>query len=161
MWTQAARNGLYLSLITIVIELIKVLFLDTSNITLNYIAILFKTFGSIYLLYYFMKSYRADKDYVSYSESFKYGMATSFMSSLVCAVFIVLIYTIIAPQIAEGIVLNLLESYETMGISVPGMDYDNLMKMVPVTLTIAQIFNCNIFGLLFSSILAKYTKKEI
>lgn len=159
IWALAAKNGLYLSVVTIVLELAGALFsLETSQIFAVTKTIV-KTVGSAMLLYYLMKMYSKDESYVSYGESFRYGLTVSFFSALACSVFIVIIYTMITPHVLDNMVETMLGTYSQLGMEMPGMDYDSIVRMLPIALTISQFLNCMFFGLLFSLIIANYTKK--
>ena len=84
-------------------------------------------------------------------------MAVSLFSTVVCTLATVLLYQVIIPGYFEEMVTQLLISYEQMGVE--GLvDYDMLMSTMPMTITIGQIFNCLLWGLILSSILANTAK---
>lgn len=79
-WSNAARDGLMLSLITVVISTLNILL----NISfLSTIFWLIKTVGSIWLLWFFMRRYMLEDNS---GNPFSYGVATCTFSSVVCAV---------------------------------------------------------------------------
>lgn len=156
MWALAAKNGLILSLITIVIELLK----STLHLTGTIATVLtiVKLVAISWLLYYYMKEYSKDKEYVTYGQSFNYGFIICFCSSIVCSVFAVLLYTVITPETMELSITTIMEAFEKSGAAF-NMEYDDIYKVLPFALTIGMFINCIIFGLIIPSIIANWTKK--
>lgn len=158
MWSLAAKNGLILSLVTILTELI------TSSFTLpkwvSIIITLVKLFLICFLLYKFMKSYTENcEGAVPYSKSYTYGFIICLCSTIVCTLFSFIDYTWINPQITE----TMTEAIQTMAESQPmmsGVDLDKLIGIMP-QLIIASLFIQYLFyGAIIPLIIAAYTKRD-
>ena len=155
-WAKAATNGLFLSIIPIAADYIHQIFQVEG--TLGLLINLLKVAGCTAVLHYFIKkNFIENNSELTYGSSFKYGMAVSLFSTVVCTLATVLLYQVIIPGYFEEMVTQLLISYEQMGVE--GLvDYDMLMSTMPMTITIGQIFNCLLWGLILSSILANTAK---
>jgi hypothetical protein len=155
-WAKAATNGLFLSITPIAADYIHQIFQIEG--TLGLLINLLKVAGCTAVLHYFIKkNFIENNSELTYGSSFKYGMAVSLFSTVVCTLATVLLYQVIIPGYFEEMVTQLLISYEQMGVE--GLvDYDMLMSTMPMTITIGQIFNCLLWGLILSSILANTAK---
>ncbi len=156
LWSLAAKNGMILSLITIVIELLKTVV--TMKPIWSTLLSLVKLGLIIYLLYYFMKKYAQDKDYVSYSESFRYGFFLTFCSAIVCTLFYLVLYLVIAPDIIE----TAMDTFSSvMGNQSFNFDFDmdQLSSVLPTAIGFSQLITCTLWGLVLSAIVANFTKK--
>lgn len=155
-WAKAATNGLFLSIIPIAADYIHQIFQIEG--TLGLLINLLKVAGCTAVLHYFIKkNFIENNSELTYGNSFRYGMAVSLFSTVVCTLATLVLYQVIIPGQLEAQVIQMMVMYEEMGIE--GLaDYDMLMRMMPVTMTIGQIFNCIIWGLILSSILANSAK---
>lgn len=155
-WAKAATNGLFLSLIAIGIDYIQMIFQIEGFIATILKAL--KIGGTTALLHYYIKkNFIETGSELTYGGSFRYGMAVSLFSTVVCTLATLILYQVILPDAIESQVLQMLSIYEEMGMS-EFVDYDILMKTMPVIMTIGQIINCLIWGLILSSILANKAK---
>lgn len=156
-WSLAAKYGLLLSLVTIIIELIKTTF--SLPLWLNYVLIVTKIAATIYLLYIFMKNYSTQcEGDVSYSQSFNFGFITCLCSSVVCTLFYFINYNFINPEIMEATMEQLSVVASSYGDII---DLDKIEGLLPNITLLSAFIDCIIFGLIFPAILASYTKKEV
>ena len=81
-WSAAAYNGLLLSLVTVIITVLSSAFPNQHNAFVSIILWIVRITASLYILYYFMRSYSNGKEEVSYKESFSYGTIICLFSSL-------------------------------------------------------------------------------
>lgn len=156
LWSLAAKNALILSLVTILADLVSAVFTLPAGVGI--VISIVKLIAVIWILYYFMKQYASEQSFVSYHESFKFGFILCFCSAFVCTVFSMLLYFVIVPETISASAENMLAAFQAQNID-SGMDYDQLMKVLPTSMVIARMLWCTICGLIFSSILANYTKK--
>lgn len=154
--SQAASNGLALSLITIISVLIQqAVTLSTGPNLLLWVA---KTVGSFWLLYYFMKEYSKQFEEISYRESYKFGFLVALFSSLACAIYLFLHYKLLFP---ESVAQQLEMARELFSDSNPealqGLDMvaDRMAEIIFLT----AIIYYSLIGLLASLITANFTKK--
>ena len=146
-WTQAGLNGLLLSLLTIATEVPIMVFKNMPGI-ISMILSIIKIAGSFTLLLYFVRKYTSTLDYVSFGDGFKYGIAISFFSSIVCTLVHIVTVTIIVPNMIPDTLDAAFEIWESAGMA--GMfDYNTLLKMMPGLLAASKIFSCMVFGLIF------------
>lgn len=157
MWSLAAKNGLILSSITVVIASLTTFINMPSSVsmTLN----VAKFVGIIYLLYFFMKQYAEDLDFVSYGESFKYGLTLCFLSSIVCTVFSLITFFYLEPAALDNAIETTMFMLEQSGMG-DTMDYDTLRAMILKILPISFFIGYLIYGLIYTSIIAIFTRKD-
>ncbi|MFA6676283.1 MAG: DUF4199 domain-containing protein [Bacteroidales bacterium] len=158
-WHLAAKYGLKLALVTIVIGIVQA-YLNKPII--GSLLSIVKLILTISLLRNFMQKFTdlQPNRPISYGQSFRFGFLVSFFSSIVCVAFFVLEYTVFFPHLIDAP----LEQYATMmkqyGTTIP-LDYDQLRGLLPSIIMIGQTFNCLIWGLILSSIIANWTKKDM
>jgi hypothetical protein len=92
-WSEAARDGLFLSLITVVLISFNAL---VDNAALKMLIWLVKFVGSVWLLHFFMKKFMKVEPS---SSVFKQGVRICLFSSLICAVYIFFMYTFLFPEL--------------------------------------------------------------
>lgn len=156
MWSLAAKNGLILSLITILLTLISSLF--TLPKALSIVITIVKFVGVVTLLYYYMKSYSKDKEFVSYNESFSYGFTLCLCSAIVCTVFNVLLTTVIIPDAMEQSMETVFSMMQSSNVNMQ-IDYDTMMGLLPLMTALSTLINCLFFGVIEPLIIANWTKK--
>lgn len=159
-WSLAAKYGLILSLVTIVVSLIGMFELPG---WLGTIISLAKFVAIIYLLKYFMIQYtKMSEVSVSYGESFKFGFKVCLLSSVICTTYSYIDYTLIRPETIEILIETFLTTQESMGAA-GGMifDYQTLSTIMPKVIIFSIFFDCIIFGLIFPAILASSTKSSL
>lgn len=157
--SSAATDALLLSLVTIVYSLIGTLFEPKGFVSV--ILWVLKFTGILYLLYCFMKQSANLQPETSYSQSFKYGFKVSLFSSIICAGYIFLSMTLFFPGRTDAMVDQVLSNvmqdpnYE----SVEGSMGKVLNHLPQITLFFSLVYYI-VFGLIASSIIANFTKKE-
>lgn len=155
-WSDAAKYGLILASVSVVINLVISLF-ELPGF-LKTILNALKFCGSVYIVYHAMKRNAESRDYVSYGQSFGYGMAVCTLSAIVCTLFVLLTYTVFIPGSLTELLDQIFASYESLGVA--GMfDYDALARSMPAILAISQFIGCVICGLIVSAIVATMAKK--
>lgn len=156
-WSLAAKYGLLLSIVTIVIELITTSF--TLPVWASYSFTIIKLALVVYVLYIFMKKYSAMcEGSVSYSQSFGFGFIVSLCSAIVCTLFAFFNYNFINPDIMDKVLEGLTQYEDYFG---GYFDMDLFERLMPNLSLVSVFINCLIFGLIIPAILANYTKKEV
>lgn len=158
-WSLAAKDGLLLSIIAIAIEVPTSMFQNIPTY-LSILLLFVKITGSYTLLHYFTKKYAHTLENVSYSDGFKFALATSFFSSIVCTLATLLTVTVLVPDMIPTLLDNMFAMWETMGIG-DIFDYQSMLKMMPAVLSFSKIFSCMIWGVIFSLIIANFTKTKL
>lgn len=158
MWSLAAKNGLILSLITIVAELLNSSF--TLPKWVSIVITIVKLFLICFLLYKFMKSYTDQcEGLVTYGQSYSYGFFICLCSTIVCTLFSFIDFTWINPEMTEKMMEGVESVLANTG-NIPDFDMDQFISMMP-KLTIASLFIQYIFyGAIIPLIIAIYTKRE-
>lgn len=157
-WASAAQNGLILSLVTIIFMLVSTFV--KNGMLLNWIITIAKISSVITVLFYIMKRDSVSAGGRTYGGSFRYGMAVCLCSSVVCTFFLALLYLVIMPDTLDQMLQFLYGQLENAGIG--GLiDYDTMRKALPAYLCIGGFLNCIICGLLFTAIIASFTKKNV
>ncbi|HIR34269.1 MAG TPA: DUF4199 domain-containing protein [Candidatus Coprenecus merdigallinarum] len=156
-WSEAAKYGLILASVSVVINLVTSLF-ELPGF-LNTILSAIKFCASVYIVYYAMKRNAEAWNYVSYGQSYGYGMAVCSLSAVVCTLFVLLTYTVFLPGSLTELLDQIFATYESMGVA--GMlDYDALSRSMPVILILSQFIGCIICGLIVCAIVAGIAKKN-
>ena len=136
-WSLAAKDGLILAAVTVVVSTLTFL---TKNSFLNTLLWLVKLGGSIWLLSVIMRRYgKAHPD----ESTFSYGLIVCVLSAIVCAVWAFVEYQFLFDQ---------------MGSMMPEGVTDMMLKMednYAQINCITTFFWCTLLGLLFSAILAR------
>ena len=96
-WASAARDGLFLALVTIVIQCLSI-FIPEMPGFLSLILWLVKTGGSIYLLVRFVKAFKTVQTDAS---AFSYGFRVCLFSSLIIAAFTFVQMQYIQPEVVS------------------------------------------------------------
>ena len=154
-WSLAARDGLVLAAVTVVVT--TLIFLTKNNLLATLLRLV-KLGGSIWLLYVLMKKYGKSHPEES---TFGYGLAVCVLSALVCAVWTFFEYQFLFPGAVTEAFEQMYANLEQMGPSmVPDGFSDVMLKMEDNYAQISCItifFWCSLLGLIFSAILAKST----
>ena len=154
-WSAAATSGLLLALVTIVYTLIQTVFELPTAVTLILWA--GKLFVTLWLLLSFIKDYSQQFDFFTYKNGLYFGFLTSFLSSVICAGYMFLHYSVLFPDsIAEQ-----MEAAMIMLSSDPEA-VENLLMLeakLPQIMFAASIVYYSLFGFIASLIIANYTKK--
>ncbi len=159
-WSLAAKYGLLLSLVTIAVSLLGILFENMPKF-LNTLLSLAKWAAIIWLLYTFMKKYSQKcSESVSYGKSYKFGLTVCFLSAIVCTAYMYIAMVVIDPSSTSELAETMLLAFEESGVALPGMDYQSLCAMIPKVMIFSIFFDCMFWGLIIPAIIANYTKKE-
>jgi len=161
VWKANLANGLILGLIGIVYSLVMY-FLDLSfNKTQAYLFYLVL----IIALYFLLKSYRDNylHGYITYGQSVGAGVVTFFYYSLISAIFIYVLYTLIDP----GLTAKQLEFLEEVMLK-RGMPQEALEKAMnlqkkmikPEIMAPFSIFGNMITGVVLSLLVSIFIRKE-
>jgi len=160
-WSGAAKDGLILSLVTVVVITLQVL---TESTFLNLLLWIIKLVGSIWILSIFMKRFHTEKPGES---AFTYGFKVCLCSAVVCAVYSLLLYGFIFPDYASESINKAMESLGSKA-ALPEMEEitDVMAKMEDNYAQIQCISTfvwCTLFGLIVSAIIGRSlnSKKDI
>jgi len=162
VWKANLTNGLIMGLIGIVFSLV-VYFLDlTFNKSIGYIFLLI----SVFLLYYFIKSYRDNylHGQITYGQSVGAGVIIFLYYAIISSIFTYILYTVIDTDLTNKLLAYTEEQTIKSG-KVPEGSLDTVMAfqkkflkpgiMVPVGFFINMFF-----GTIISLIVSIFTKKE-
>lgn len=156
-WSLAARDGLILAAVTVVISTLTLL---TENSILSFLLWAVKLVGSIWLLRVILKRYA---DAHPGEPVFGYGVLVCVLSALVCAVWAFVQYQFLFPDAIAKAFEQLYASFEEMGSMMPEGFTDVLLKMednYAQINCITTFFWCSLLGLLFSAILSRAGAKK-
>ena len=84
-WNKAAIYGILLALVSVFFMVLQSVL--TPERWMNILFWIVKLAGTLGLLFYFMKDFGKGKDSYTYSDSFKFGLAVSFCSSIIAAAY--------------------------------------------------------------------------
>lgn len=154
-WSEAAKYGLFLSVITIVIE--QVTFMFSLPGIVNTLLSLVKFAGSVSYLYYIVKKNSLEYGSTYNAPLFRFGLAVCTFSALVCSMFSLMTFTVFYPDAASEMLEYAFTIYEEMGMY--EMDYDMLARYFPAAITVSKFLSCFIIGLIASPIIASLLKK--
>jgi sensor histidine kinase YesM len=161
-WKANLTNGVIMGIIGIVYTLLMY-FLDlTLNKSMGYIFIAL----SIFLLFYFIKSYRNNYMHgnITYGQSVGAGVIIYLYYAIISAIFMYILYTVIDPGLTKKM-LAMVEEQLTKSGRVPAEQMDTVMAfqkklMIPeIQVPLGVLFNM-IFGTIISLIVSVFTKKE-
>lgn len=156
-WSEAAKYGLLLSIISVLIEQMGYLFSIPS--ILASILNLAKFAGSVAFLYYIMTRNASAVGYTDRGFNSRFGIAVCFFSALVCSAFTILTFTVFYPTSTAAMLDAAFEAYDTMGMA--ELDYDTVARVFPYSMSFAKFLSCFIIGLIASPIIATIiTRKD-
>ena len=158
-WNKAAIYGILLALVSVFFMVLQSVL--TPERWMNILFWIVKLAGTLGLLFYFMKDFGKGKDSYTYSDSFKFGLAVSFCSSIIAAAYYYLHVMFLFPDTTGQITNALLSGFEQAGINEEDFNTDKFIARLPVIITISQFIYFNILGLLWSSLLANGTKHKV
>ncbi len=155
-WSIAALNALLLSIITVVVSLIQVVFEPGTIISI--FLWLIKFAGCLALLYYFVKEYSKPRESFTYKEGFGFGFKICLLSSVVLAAFNFLQYAVLFP---DSIQTAMEQAMIAMQSSNPDAAdaMERYQSKLPQLVSVVTLFYYTVFGLIASAIIANYTKK--
>ncbi len=149
-WREAARDGLLLSLVTVVIISFNAL---VDNGALKMLFWLVKFVGSVWLLYFFMKKFQKAEPNTSV---FKQGVRICLFSSIICAAYTFFIISFLFPEM----VTEMFEAFYSAPefTSLPGNITDMMLKLEDNFAKYACIYTFIwnfILGVIISAIIAR------
>lgn len=161
IWDSASRSGLALGAVSVAYLALSQLMASLSTSTglavvMSLLSILLwaaKFAGCIFLMKLFMLKFAAAHEGVTNADTFKFGMATAFLSALIYSGFYLAYVTIIAPDTFTDALAAVSESYGQM-MGSEAMEAMEEMNMGSITFFYNLIY-CFIFGTVLSAILSK------
>ena len=162
-WTSAAKDAVFLSLFTIVPQLISTLLTKGGTETgvlqsiVGFLTWVVKFGGSIWFLYRCMKLWAADND----GPVFGQGMKICLLSSIICAAFAYLMYAVIFPDMAATMFDQAMQ--QLAGNPMASEAEDILLKMednFAMVSFVSTFIWCIICGLIFSGIISSSLKRK-
>ena len=157
-WSLAAKDGLILAAVTVVVSTLTFL---TESTFLSSLLWLVKLVGSIWLLRVIMKRYGAAHPDES---TFGYGVIVCVLSALVCAVWSFVEYQFLFPGAVEEVFEQTYTSLSQMGSAMPDGFTDMMLKMEDNYAQISFITTfiwCSLLGVIFSAILSRSGNKNV
>ena len=151
-WSLAARDGLILAAVTVVVSTLTFL---TKSTFLGGILWLVKLVGSIWVLRVILRRYGNDHPGES---TFGYGVIVCVLSALVCAIWSFAQYQFLFPETVQEIFAELEQSFAQMGAMMPEEFTDMMFRMqdnYAQINCITTFFWCSLLGVLFSAILSR------
>ncbi len=151
-WSLAAKDGLILAAVTVVVSTLTFL---TQNGFLSTLLWLVKFGGSLWLLSVIMKRYSQTHPGES---SFGYGVTVCVLSAIVCAVWTFVEYQFLFPGAVAEAFEQLYARLAQMGQTLPEEVTDTILRMEDNYAQINCISTfiwCSLLGLLFSAIFAR------
>ena len=151
-WSLAAKDGLILAAVTVVVSTLTFL---TKNSFLGTLLWLVKLGGSIWVLSVILKRYgRGHPD----ESTFSYGLIVCVLSALVCAVWTFVEFQFLFPGSVAEAFEQMYTQIEQMGGALPDEMTDLFLKMednYAQINCITTFFWCILLGLVFSAILSR------
>jgi hypothetical protein len=161
VWKANLTNGLILGLVGIVYSLV-VYFLDlTFNNAQGYIFLLIEAV----ILFFLLKSYRDNVKFgmITYGESLGAGVVICLYYSLIMAVFIYLLYTVIDTELVAKQLAFAEETMQKKGLPQESIDMAMKMQekfMKPAIMAPFGIIMNMFFGLVLSLLVSIFIRKE-
>ncbi len=155
-WGLAARDGLILAAVTVVVSTLTFL---TESTFLGMLLWAVKLGGSIWLLSVIMKRYGNTHPDES---TFSYGVIVCLLSAIVCAVWAFIEYQFLFPDAVAEAFEQTFSTFDQLG-SLPEEVTDMLLKMQDNYAQISCIttfFWCTLLGILFSAIISNVQKRQ-
>jgi len=157
-FSLAARDGLILAAVTVVISTLTLL---TKNSLLGSLLWLIKLCGSIWVLSVIMKRYGQNHPEES---TFGYGFLVCVLSAVVCSVWTFVEYQFLFPGAVAEAFEQMYANLEQMGSMLPDGFSDTLLKMednYAQINCISTFFWCVLLGAVISAILSRTGKKNV
>jgi hypothetical protein len=161
VWKANLTNGIILGLAGIVYSLVM-FFLDLSlNKTQGYIFIAVEAV----LLFFLLKSYRDNHKHgmITYGESFGAGVVISLYYSVIMAVFIYLLYSVIDPGLIQKQLAMAEEIMQKKGLPEASVEMGMKIQekiMKPALISGISILGNMVWGVVLSLLVSIFIKKE-
>lgn len=154
----AALYGLYLSLPTVITLLIQDTYQPGTLISVILWVLRFS--ASIWLLLRFIKEWAANFDEFTYGNGVSFGFITCTFSSMIVAVTRWASVAFINKETFQQAMQEAMERFEEQGNSQIMDTFAPISDNLPVIVLFSTLVYCVIYGLILSSILASFCKKE-
>jgi hypothetical protein len=160
-WKANLTNGLIMGLIGIVYSLVMYFFDLTLNKVQGWIFVALQ----FVILYFLVKMYRDNYKHglLSYGEALGAGMIIFLYYSIIAAIFMYILYTLIDPNMVDKQMVMAEEELLKRGIPQDQIDMSmNVQKkiMIPEVLAPLSILGNMFYGLIISLIVAAFVRKE-
>ncbi len=155
-WSIAALDALLLSIVTIVVSLIQVVFEPGKIIAI--LLWLFKFVGCLAVLYYFIKEYGKTHETFTYKEGFSFGFKICLLSSVVLAAFNFLQYAVLFPEAMQTAMEQVIVAMQSSNPDA-AESMERYQSKLPQLVSVITLFYYTVFGLIASAVIANYTKK--
>ncbi len=161
VWKANLTNGLILGLAGIMFTLV-IYFLDlTFNKSVSYIFLLL----AIFMQYYFLKSYRDNfmHGIISYGQSVGAGVVIFLYYSVISAVFVYILYTVIDTDLSNKMFAFIEEEMVKKGVPEASMDAVLSMQrkiLKPEIMAPLGILTSMFYGTVISLLVSIFVKKE-
>ena len=155
-WSLAAKDGLILAAVSVVIMTLTIV---TKNPFLSTLLWIVKLVGSIWVLRVVMRRYGQSNP--EGGSTFSYGVIVCICSAIVCAVWTFVLYQYIFPDAVAEIFEETMVNLEQMGGVLGELPENFTDMMLRIEDNYAQIecitmfFWCSLLGLIISAILAR------
>lgn len=161
-WKANFTNGMIMGLAGVIFTLIIWILDLTFNKTVPYLFLVI----SLFLLYYFIKSYRDNylHGIITYGQSVGAGVIIYLYYSIIMAVFSYLLYTVIDPDLTGRMIAFVEEQLRASG-RIPEESIETTMRiqkkfLQPEITAPFSILSNMFYGVVLSLIAAIFTKKE-
>ncbi len=161
LWDGAGKAGLVLGLVSSAYVIINFLLSKLTGSTgmallstlLAFLLWALKFGGCIYLMKYFMTKFAAAHPAADNSDTFRFGLATAFLSALIFAAFDMAYFTWIAPDTMTQALETVQESY---GSLLPAESLEAMEEMnYGQIMFFSNLIYCFLFGTVLSAILSR------
>ena len=161
LWDGAGKAGLVLGLVSSAYVLLTMLLTKLSGSTgmalvstlLAFLLWALKFGGCIYLMKYFMTKFAGAHPEADNSDTFRFGMATAFLSALIFSAFDLAYMTWVAPDAMTQAMESVTEMYGNM-LPAESLDMLEEINLGRVTFFTNLIY-CFLFGTVLSAILSR------
>lgn len=164
MWNSAGKAGLILGAVSILYFFVSQWLAGMSAgkatsafliSVLNFLVWAAKFAGCIILMRLFMKKFAAGEEQADNSDTFKWGMATAFLSALVYSAAYLAYVLFISPEVFEESFDLIMQNYSSMLDSNSIDAIDALKDRMPTLSFFGNLIYCFLFGTILSAILSR------
>jgi len=159
LWNEAAKGGLILGIVTILLQEANQLIPGFMNpgVLKGFVSVtlwIIKFVGCIYLLRFLMKKFAGEHTEITNRDSRHFGEAIGLLSAVLVAGFAMVNLLYINPDLIEETVDTMMQSYASFLTSDQMEDLDEAMANLPVISFFSTFIYCSLFGVVASSIIS-------